>query len=485
MKNVIYRQQERENLLSELGGDILSNARNELYMKMRFLGTGLFHFKFAADDGMIPAGTDGEILFFNKESIPQLFREDRRRVNRLYMHILIHCLFCHLFVRPQEDLTERGASNRDKDMSVWLQGEAEDLSVAGDSSDIDEREAAALAVRREKNARWSLACDITVEYIIDGLYEPAVHQRKSAQRLLVYERLEKDLRVVTAQGVYRWLLGELPFGEDELVREFRVDDHRLWEDISPQRRSRMQNQWEDIRKRMQTEMETFAKEASQDSRTLYDQLKVENRRRYDYRAFLRKFSVLREETEIDPDSFDYIFYHYGLQMYGNMPLIEPQETRETMRIEEFVIVIDTSMSCKPQLVQRFLEETYSILTQQETYARRFHIRLIQCDERVQRDMLITCREELREYIENFTVEGRGGTDFRPAFAYVSGLVKAGVFRHLKGLLYFTDGYGIFPVKKPVYDTAFIFMKDDYSDVDVPPWAIKIILDPLEWEGSIK
>ncbi|MBP3902715.1 MAG: hypothetical protein J6D53_14875, partial [Blautia sp.] len=237
MKNVIYRQQERENLLSELGGDILSNARNELYMKMRFLGTGLFHFKFAPDDGMIPAGTDGEILFFNKESIPQLFREDRRRVNRLYMHILIHCLFCHLFVRPQEDLPESGASNQDKDMSVGPQGDAEDLSVAGDSSDIDEREAAALAVRREKNARWSLACDITAEYIIDGLYEPAVHQRKSAQRLLVYERLEKDLRVVTAQGVYRWLLGELPFGEDEIVREFRVDDHRLWEDISPQRRS--------------------------------------------------------------------------------------------------------------------------------------------------------------------------------------------------------------------------------------------------------
>lgn len=457
MKNVIYRQQEREILDAELCGDILSNARNELYMKMRFLGTGLFHFKYVPDDRMIPAGTDGDNLFFNKESVPQLFREDRRRVNRLYMHMLIHCLFCHLFIRPQEDNT---------------------------GTDDIEGEVAALAGKREKNARWSLACDITAEYIIDGLYEPAVHQKKSAQRLLVYEKLERDLRVVTAQGVCRWLLGELPFDEEELKREFFVDDHRLWEDISPQRRSNLQNRWEDIRRKMQTEMETFAKEASQDSRTLYDQLRVENRRRYDYRAFLRKFSVLREETEIDPDSFDYIFYHYGLQMYGNMPLIEPQETRETMRIEEFVIVIDTSMSCKPELVQRFLEETYSILTQQETYARKFHIRLIQCDERVQRDMLITCREELREYIENFTVAGRGGTDFRPAFAYVSGLVKAGVFKNLKGLLYFTDGYGVFPVKKPVYDTAFIFMKDDYSDVDVPPWAIKIVLDPFEWEGSI-
>ena len=34
----------------------------------------------------------------------------------------------------------------------------------------------------------------------------------------------------------------------------------------------------------------------------------------------------------------------------------------------------------------------------------------------------------------------------------------------------------FPAKMPPYDTAFIFMKDDYRDVDVPPWAIKLILD---------
>ena len=47
---------------------------------------------------------------------------------------------------------------------------------------------------------------------------------------------------------------------------------------------------------------------------------------------------------------------------------------------------------------------------------------------------------------------------------------------LRGLLYFTDGYGTFPGKMPPYETAFIFMKDDYRDVDVPPWAIKLILD---------
>lgn len=59
---------------------------------------------------------------------------------------------------------------------------------------------------------------------------------------------------------------------------------------------------------------------------------------------------------MDPDSFGYTFYSYGLTMYGNMPLIEPQEWKEVQKVEEFVIVIDTSMSCSGELVKKFLEE---------------------------------------------------------------------------------------------------------------------------------
>ena len=78
------------------------------------------------------------------------------------------------------------------------------------------------------------------------------------------------------------------------------------------------------------------------------------------REFLRKFAVFHEELAVDDDSFDYNFYTYGLRLYGNMPLIEPLESKEVKKIEEFVIVIDTSMSCSGELVQRFLEETYGL-----------------------------------------------------------------------------------------------------------------------------
>ena len=85
-------------------------------------------------------------------------------------------------------------------------------------------------------------------------------------------------------------------------------------------------------------------------------------------------------------------------------------------------------------------------------------------------------KELKEYMEHLELIGEGGTDFRPAFEYVNHLIEQGEFYHLKGLIYFTDGKGTYPKKKPPYQTAFIFMQEEYEDVDVPPWAVKLIVD---------
>ena len=232
---------------------------------------------------------------------------------------------------------------------------------------------------------------------------------------------------------------------------------------------------------MQAEMEAFSNEAADDSKELMDQLAVENRERYDYRKFLQKFSVLKETVQIDPDAFDYVFYNYGMQLYGNMPLIEPLETKEVRRIEDFVVVIDTSMSCSGELVKKFLEETYGVLAQSESFFKKVNIHILQCDDKVRQDVKIESEEDLRNYMDHMELHGMGGTDFRPAFLHVDQMIKAGKFSRLRGLLYFTDGYGTFPVKMPPYDTAFVFMRDNYTDADVPPWAMKVILDPESME----
>ena len=216
-----------------------------------------------------------------------------------------------------------------------------------------------------------------------------------------------------------------------------------------------------------------------------EHLQAENRKRYNYREFLRKFSVLKEEMQVDMDSFDPVYYNFGMETYGNMPLIEPLETKEMKKIEDFVIVVDTSMSCNGSLIRRFLEETYSVLAESESFFRKIQVHIIQCDDRIQEDAVIHNQKEMETYLSDLTVKGFGGTDFRPAFTYVDHLLKMGAFTRLQGLLYFTDGYGTFPGKMPPYETAFIFMKDDYRDVDVPPWAIKLILDTETLERERK
>ena len=68
---------------------------------------------------------------------------------------------------------------------------------------------------------------------------------------------------------------------------------------------------------------------------------------------------------------------------------------------------------------------------------------------------------------------------RPVFDYVDKLVEQKEFSNLKGLIYFTDGFGEFPAKKPVYETALAFLRSDYSAAEppnIPPWAIKLILE---------
>ena len=70
----------------------------------------------------------------------------------------------------------------------------------------------------------------------------------------------------------------------------------------------------------------------------------------------------------------------------------------------------------------------------------------------------------------------GGTDFRPVFTLVDDLIAQREFTHLKGMIYFTDGYGVFPSQKPTYETAFAFIRNEYDNPEVPPWAIKLVLN---------
>ncbi len=256
-------------------------------------------------------------------------------------------------------------------------------------------------------------------------------------------------------------------GQSNLSSEEDRDDNRDEEERS----------WEEVAKQVEMDLETFSQDWGYEAGGFVKVLAVANRKKYDYSNFLRRFAMLSEEMRINDDEFDYVFYTYGLKLYGNMPLIEPLEYKETQRIRDFAICIDTSESCKGELVRSFVEHTFSILKNQEDYAHAINVHVIQCDARVQSDVKITDLGDVDRFMEEFEVRGMGGTDFRPAFAYVNGLVESGELPDMKGVIYFTDGLGAFPEKPPAYDAAFVFMDEGDNHIpEVPPWAMRVLID---------
>ena len=435
----MQKETEKAERLAEAGRQILMASRDELYLHMRFMDLALSSFFYTSHADAERIASDGRVIYFHPGYLAKLYAQDRRMVNRMYLHLVLHCLFHHL----------TGQKNREKEL-------------------------------------WDISCDIAVESVIDQWKTASVSLYGTAFRKDIYKRLRKDLKVLTAEGIYK-RIREWELTEAEIKRigeEFVMDSHSFWPaKDQPKMQQEIRNQWQDISEKMELDMETFSQEMSADAGDMVRQMQIENRERYDYREFLKKFAVLREEIGVDEDSFDYVFYTYGLRMYGNMPLVEPQEWKEVKKVEEFAIVIDTSMSCSGELVKKFLEETYGILKEEETFLKKVNIHIIQCDEKIQKDKKIRDKKELKEYMEHLELKGEGGTDFRPAFEYIVKLMEEGEFYSLKGVLYFTDGQGIYPKKKPPFETAFIFMEEEYEDAHVPPWAMKLIVCEEEFEGE--
>ena len=424
--------QQREEMAKELAENIMTLARNTLMVHLRFMDRAISHLTLTCD-GEIPFATDGHALYYEPWTVLQRYQAEPNAVNRDMMHALLHCVFRHWFV----------------------------------GQDID-------------RARWDAACDAAVECAISDLHSPVLQSQREVNQLMTLEMLRREVGTMTAERIYRWL-DEQDYDEDDLYRlrrELKADEHGLWYGgLDPEAERQqdvddLEQMWQDVSRRMQTELETMRQEAAG---ILVQNLRSLNRAKHDYTAFLRRFGVRGEVVRLSDEEFDNNYYTYGLSLYGNVPLIEPLEYREQKRIRDFVIAIDTSGSVKGDVVQSFIQHTHDILSKQENFFTKVNMHIIQCDDQIREDVHITGREEFQAYIKTMQIKGLGQTDFRPVFARVEELIRRRELTDLRGLLYFTDGLGTFPEKKPPYDTAFIIHTDDYHEVQVPPWAMHMVL----------
>ena len=94
--NPIQKQQQKELEKIEICIDILKNARNELYLSMRFFDVILSGFEFLPDTKISGMGTDGFTVYFYPDYLIGLYQKTPVQVNRAYLHMIFHCLFGHL-----------------------------------------------------------------------------------------------------------------------------------------------------------------------------------------------------------------------------------------------------------------------------------------------------------------------------------------------------------------------------------------------------
>ena len=412
----------------QMAGKVLGLTRDELITELPFLSGALTGLNFRPDRRLTTSATDGETLFFQTEQQLRIFEDNPKYLSRLYLHSIFHCLFSHL----------------------WLRGE-------------------------RNEALWGIACDIAVEHTIDRMSSRTLSRALSLTRQQVYQAFEETDRPMAAAGIYRYLLELPPARVETIGREFFADDHVFWpkEKKLTEQEMLLQKKWQDKGRRAERRKKQQGDDPDEGAQSISMQVRAAKSGR-SYRQFLHDFMVMREELSIDPDEFDLGLYSYGLRIYKNMPLIEPLESKEDNRIRDFVIAVDTSYSTSGEPVKKFLRETFQLMTEQNSFFRSAKIHLIQADEKVQSDIVITSLDQIEKIFDNFELRGGGNTDFRPVFQHVNTLLEEGEFSQLCGLLYFTDGRGIYPKKQPNYKTAFLYVEPYETDA-VPPWAIHYML----------
>ena len=419
-----------EKTVTEYAGRVMQLAVDTITVRLRFFDTALLKIVPECSVGSRGYVYDGERLLYDPYVLLNDYKEEPGYVLRLLLHVILHAILKHPY---RFDKTE------------------------------------------EKY--WNIATDIAVEHIILDMEIPEASLLRDSEERIILNRLAKWTPNLTADALYREFMvgGISKDSEEKYAKLFAFDKHRVRATYKDEPREILTKEdWEKIAERVKAELKSFSKDIT-GAETLLTNLSESTKRRYDYDDILRHFAHMSEEIKVNPDEFDYIYYTYGLNSYGNMPLIEPLEYTEEKRIRDFVIAVDTSASVRGSKVESFLNRTYDILSGSVSLSEKLNVHIVQCDARITSDTLIQSKNELKQAAENFTVKGFGATDFRPVFEYVEQLRSSDKLRDLKGLIYFTDGYGIYPETAPDYETLFVFDSDDEYRMPVPPWAIKAVI----------
>ncbi len=454
-----------------LAGEILLKSKTELTGNIHSLIRAINTLDFVATNEE-DVFTDAKSFYYNPNYILLRFKESTTSVNRVLLHSILHCMLLHPFSIDFKD-----------------------------------------------TALWNLSSDICVENIINSWKLSCTSSQKEMAQSVIINDISKSVKNLSAENIYYFLKGE------ELTSEvityysdlFCDDSHKIWyknknfaffefdddeetvearsiykkadnrKGLSNKSKDKIMHDavngnaeeekdvWRKITPTVESDIEALKKQGIM-SGVETTVLKGVSRDKNDYSRFLKKLISIDETIEINDDEFDYIFYTYGLTKYKNMPIIEPLEYAENAKVKKLFIAIDTSGSVKGEQVEKFIEKSYNILKSTDFFGAKTEVHIIQCDAEIKEVKVLKTAEEIEDYINNISLKGFGGTDFRPVFEYVNNIFASSQKNEVNGLIYFTDGDGIYPKQMPKFTSVFVITDSCFDKSKMPLWATPLFID---------
>ena len=149
---------ENNNLINKAANDVMTLARSMLIVRFRFLDIALSRLEPVPLDGAT-LSTDGIRLIYGPKHVLRSFKSDHEKPARDYLHVLLHCIFSHMFI-----------------------GSLTNPEL------------------------WDLACDIAVESTMNDLGLYVTDDPKKASQRPEIERIRADVKMLTAEKIYHYFL---------------------------------------------------------------------------------------------------------------------------------------------------------------------------------------------------------------------------------------------------------------------------------------
>ena len=239
--------------------------------------------------------TDGNTAFYNPRYVVESLGKRTsgyEKMKRCYLQMIAHCLLGH----------------------IWKKPPGEDVL-------------------------WECCCDVEAELLASDIVAENSRRRETQ----AIQKLIRKLKAENAEGLFV-LAGQEGCREDieKMGRKARRDAHERWEKERERLEQREQESvqggfnagfkmWKSFWQRIFSTFPANVREcvaAGLLPGSSLELITASEENESDYRRILRRYSTLKEKKMEDFDAIDGCWYALGMELYGNIPLIEYPETSE-------------------------------------------------------------------------------------------------------------------------------------------------------------